>query len=175
MKDAELLGDVAWFTQRMPEGPSQVQGARRPDLEGDIAKNGDGYGRNSCGLNRALDQSDGPIADPSSGSEEHKVRRVGAQQLEQGWKDLLLERSHVSAVDMAHEGVVLSGQTAEASVCHELPNPVEGKHDVVVAVGIAMIVVIVGDDELLRSSGGGNHSVRGISVRVGHVEWSIWL
>ena len=64
---------VKWGAKVMPHRPRQENGARRLDLFRHIPGDGNRDGRDAASFDRALDQSDGLMADRSSGSEQCSV------------------------------------------------------------------------------------------------------
>lgn len=65
--DGELLGASERFAQRVTERPRHEHRPRQPQPERRIAQSRDGHGRDAARLERALDQSDGLVAESSRG------------------------------------------------------------------------------------------------------------
>jgi len=79
VEHGELLWDVEGLSQWMPKRPAQEQCARWLHFFSDIAQDRNGHGRNSSCFDGPLNQSDGPIAQPSSRREKHEVRLFRGQ------------------------------------------------------------------------------------------------
>ena len=73
MENREVLSHVERFTEGMTERPAKEQCARRFHFFRNIAQDGDGHGWDSRRFDGPLNQSHGPIAEPSSRGEKHKV------------------------------------------------------------------------------------------------------
>jgi hypothetical protein len=78
LDDRHLLIARERLTERMPEGPAHEQRARRTHLLGDPPDDRDGHRWNAGRFDDSLDQSDGPIAQPSRRRQQHRVDAVGA-------------------------------------------------------------------------------------------------
>ncbi len=77
--DGALLRSVVRFAERMAEGPFDEERARHAHGFGQVPCDGYGDGGDAAALNLPGDQSDGPIAEPSSGGEEDAIDRAGAE------------------------------------------------------------------------------------------------
>ncbi len=173
VKNRELLGEIAWLAERMAEWPAQEQRPRRPDLDGNVAQNRDGHCWNPCCFNCSLDQSHGLIAETSSRREKDKVRPCAGQPPQQFRKNLLLQCFDMPTGNVTHERIVIRGETAETIRLDELSHSIQGEDDVEVAVGVAVIVVVVGDGKFLSLGCRRDASVGGIAIWISHVEWRV--
>lgn len=103
VQDGELLGNVEGLPKRVTERPAQKQRARRSHFFGDVAQDGNGHGRNARGFDCSLNQSHGPIAQPSSWREKNEVRLLTGQVGKQLRQDTLLQASYMTPVNVAHK------------------------------------------------------------------------
>ena len=78
-QDGKLLGRVKRLTKRMTKRPTQERDARWPDPFCYLSQDRNRNGRNACGFDCTLNQSDGPIAEASSWGEKDKIRFFGSQ------------------------------------------------------------------------------------------------
>ena len=102
MDGAELLGAIARLAQRVAERPLQVHCARRAHLLGDLAQADERHGRDAGGLDRAGDQSNGLIADPSGRRQQHRVDAILLELAGHLRRGDLQQRLDMR-LDMAHE------------------------------------------------------------------------
>ena len=106
---------VKWGAKVMPHRPRQENGARCLDLFRHIPGDGNRDGRDAASFDRALDQSDGLMADRSSGDQQSCIgflfhrNRVGDPVRDRALKPL---RVHV-VTDEAEE---IRGQAAEQTL-----------------------------------------------------------
>lgn len=83
MDDGSLLCSVERLAERVAEWPSHEDRAWCTKSHREIAKHGDRDSGCSPRLDCPLDQSDGLMAEPSRGNEEHEIGLLGAQPSEQ--------------------------------------------------------------------------------------------
>ena len=76
---------------------------------------------------------------------------------------------------MPHEGIVRRSYATDDAFSRQFINPVQGQQDVEITVSVLVIVVIVGDGEVLLFGLRRNHAKGGISLRVVHVEGPVRL
>jgi len=77
------------------------------------------------------------------------------------------------AGDMPHEAPVGRGEPAEAARAGELAKSLQREDDVRVEIGVAVIVIVVSDRQILHRRGDGNPTKAGITARIGHVERTV--
>lgn len=75
--------------------------------------------------------------------------------------------------DMAHQAVAI-GEAADDAALYQCAHQVEREEDVEIALGVAVIVVAVGDGQIAQWGCGRNGAVGRVATGIGHVErWLI--
>jgi len=110
-----LLLNIARLAQRMTKGPLQVDATRRLYLFCVLTNDCYPNGGDACFFDLSLDQSHGLIADASSRGEQNDINLVVLEFLYHLPGRLGDQGGNVSAVNMAHEGIVAVGELANDS------------------------------------------------------------
>jgi hypothetical protein len=132
VQHGELLSRPIRLTQRVAEGPGQVQATRRAHLLSNILQ-ADQANRADVGdLDDAGDQSDGLIAESSSRGEQHRVDLFLAELLGHLGSRLADERIEVRRLDMAHKAEAI-GQAADDAALSQTVQQGTWKEDIEVA------------------------------------------
>src|SRR4030065_960085 len=97
-----------------------------------------------------LYQSHGPIAEPSARGEYDRVYAFASYLPCHFRRGPVYERVQVRPLDMPHEPVVSSRDRTDDPVGFKLHEPLYGEHDVYVAAGVGVVVVVVGDGVLIH-------------------------
>ena len=173
MENREVLSHVERFTEGMTERPAKEKCARRFYLFGHIAQDGNGNGGNSGGFDGPLNQSHGPIAEPSSRGEKHEIWLFRSQIGKQLWKHRLLESGNMGPVNVPHERIVVPCHTADLPGRSEFAHAVQWQEDVEIAVGIPMVVIVVRDRQVVCAGVARNDPIRWVSLGIVHVKWTV--
>ena len=158
----------------MPHWPRQENRTRSLDLFRHVAGDGNRDGRDTASLDRALDQSDGLMADRSSGGEQCSVSPFllndGLGDIV-GYRAFKLLRVHV----VADEAEEIAAQSAQHAFGGQFLKTLDGKDDVDIHVGVVMRIFQLMDDQVLVTRCRGNAAEPEIAKRVADVEGRIAL
>ena len=110
-----LLLYIARLAQRMTKGPLQVDAARRLYLFCVFTNDCYSNGGDACFFDLSLDQSHGLIADASGRGEQNDIDIVMLELLYHLLGRLSDQGGNVTAVNMAHEGIVAACELANDS------------------------------------------------------------
>ena len=114
--NSPLLLYIARLAQRMTKGPLQIDAARRLYLFCVFTNDCYPNGGDACFFDLSLDQSHGLIADASSRGEQNDINLVALEFLHHLPGRLGDQGGNVSAVNMAHEGIVAACELANDSL-----------------------------------------------------------
>ena len=154
----------------MPKRPTQEDRSRWFDGFGVFSYDGYADGGDANGFDDSLNQSNGLIAYTSGWRQQNHIHRIFFEEFRHFGSCLVFQRIDMVAVNMAHEADMPFGQGTDAAGCGHLFEAGNGKHDIDIFVGVAVIVVIVGDRVVVFYAGGIENAIRRVALGIGHVK-----
>lgn len=165
-----LLTRMEGLTQRVTERPVQKDRAWRLYPEGILADDRNADRRNALALDLSLDQPYGLITDPSTGRQQSDVHGIFFQKASDVRRCSAHEGQDMTLRYMAHKAVCPFRQAADDALSDKFPQPLIRKDYVNVAVGICVVVIIVGDRETIELTAQIDNAEGRIAVPVKHIE-----
>lgn len=163
---------MEWDSEVVSHGPRHEEGARNFNGFGDIFGDGDGDGRNPSTFDRALNQSDGLMADGSSRCEQRYIR---ALVITDGASDFT---SHAALESFWIHGVTdeaeeVCGERADEAVFGQLLKSHNRKDDIDVDIGIIMRIFQLVNDQFIRARTRRNAAETEVTKGVAYVHGQI--
>ena len=166
-----MLSDIARLAKRVAKGPAQEHGSWWSRLFRQLTLDADRHGWDTIAFNLSGNQSHGPITQSSRGGEHDGVNLRLVQLSGHLRRRHRQQHRNMRAINMSHETVVPRGNTSNLSFSRALFEPLKRENDVHILVRIAVVIIIVRDNEPTPLRAARNSPIARIPILVRHIEW----
>lgn len=159
----------------MPQRQGGVHGPRWFHFSRYLFGERDRDGCNAGRLNHPLDQPHGLVAEPSGRRQNDDVHAIFLQSCGNTGSSVIGQRFKVLIQNVTHERKMAVIDRPDFIQRFELPGALKRENNVDVAIGIAVIIIVMRDNQLVRDRIRRNLPEGGIPTRIEHIKGGLFF